>query len=465
MPQLGLTMERGSIVEWLVRAGDEISAGQEIFSVETDKAVVAVEAHQGGTLARILVPEGQEVPVGAVVAVGVAPGETLPAGWQPEQPAATPPLPEPSRREAPATAQAAAPGPLAASWKARAMAREAGLDLAALVGGGPGGRIVAADVETALAAQAASRGPEVEAPAAVTVKATPVAANLAGALGLDLARVSGSGPRGRITQEDVLATAAALLRTKTAAPAVREGRTPQVAGTTPLKGVRKIVSEGMAASAQSTARVTLVREVDAGELVRLRKQFAARGLSLSYNDILIRICAIALREHPAANARLGEGQVEHLDRANVGLAVDTERGLLVPVVHDADRLTIPQIAAETARLVAAARSDRIAPDDLSGGTFTITNLGMFGVETFTPVINLPECCILGVGAIVRKPVAVDDAPHGGGDTVAVRPRLTLSLVFDHRVIDGAPAARFLDRIAQMIEDPMLMLASETWSEE
>ena len=159
MPQLGLTMERGTVVEWLAGEGDEISAGQEIFSVETDKAVVAVEAHQGGILARILVPEGQEVAVGAVVAVGVAPGETLPAGWQPDQPAATPPLPEPSRRETPATAQPAAPGPLAASWKARAMAREAGLDLAALVGGGPGGRIVAADVETALAAQAASRGP------------------------------------------------------------------------------------------------------------------------------------------------------------------------------------------------------------------------------------------------------------------------------------------------------------------
>jgi pyruvate dehydrogenase E2 component (dihydrolipoamide acetyltransferase) len=348
------------------------------------------------------------------------------------------------------------------------MAREAGLDLAALVGGGPGGRIVAADVEAALAAQEAPPGPEVKAGAAA--KATPVAANLAQALGLDLARVSGSGPRGRITQEDVLATAAALLRAKTATPVAREGGAPQVIGTTPLKGVRKIVSEGMAASAHSTARVTLMREVDVSELVRLREQFLARGTSVAYNDLLIRICAIALREHPAANARLGEGQVEHLDRANVGLAVDTERGLLVPVVHDADRLTIPQIAAETGRLVAAARSGRIAPDDLSGGTFTITNLGMFGVETFTPVINLPECCILGVGAIVRKPVAVDAAPHGGaphrgGDTVTVRPRLALSLVFDHRVIDGAPAARFLDGIAQMIEAPMLMLASETWSEE
>jgi pyruvate dehydrogenase E2 component (dihydrolipoamide acetyltransferase) len=175
-------------------------------------------------------------------------------------------------------------------------------------------------------------------------------------------------------------------------------------------------------------------------------------VSVSYNDLLIRICAVALCEHPAANARLGEGQIEHLDRVNVGLAVDTERGLLVPVVHDADRLTLPQIAAKTAWLVAAARSGRIAPEQLSGGTFTVTNLGMFGVEGFAPVINLPECCILGVGKIVRKPVVVDQA-----DTVAVRPTMTLSLVFDHRVIDGAPAARFLDRIAQLIEDPLLLL--------
>ena len=169
--------------------------------------------------------------------------------------------------------------------------------------------------------------------------------------------------------------------------------------------------------------------------------------------MLVHICAMALREHPAANARLGDAGIlrcwiEHLDRINIGLAVDTERGLLVPVVHNADRLTIPQIAAETARLVEAARAGRSLPDDLSGGTFTITNLGMFGVEGFTPVINLPECCILGVGKIVRKPTVVDE-----DDTMAVRPMMTLSLVFDHRVIDGAPAARFLDRIAQLVEDP------------
>jgi len=441
MPQLGLTMERGTVAEWLVAEGDPISVGQEIFYVETDKSVVAVEAHHDGILARILVPVGREVPVGTVLALGVAPGETLPAELYPVSPEMAPaPIPEPAQRAVPAPATVPAPHPIQASWKARTLARDAGLDLQMVVGSGPGDRIVAADVSQALAAQVGE------------ARSTPVAAKLAAALGLDLSRVAGSGAQGRITQGDVLAAAAAIIQRQAAGPAAPAPGLPQVASTTPLKGVRKIVSEGMAASAQATARVTLFREVDATAFVRLRERFIAQGARVSYNDILVQICAVALREHPGANARLGKDQVEYLDRVNVGLAVDTERGLLVPVIHNADRLTLRQISAESARVVEAARAGRSRPDDLSGGTFTVTNLGMFGVEGFTPIINLPECCILGVGRIVRKPVAVTD-----DDVVAVRPMMALSLVFDHRVIDGAPAARFLNRIAELVKDPLLLL--------
>jgi len=469
MPQLGLTMEVGTVVEWLIAEGDTFAEGQEILQVETDKAIMAVEAHQGGTLARILVPEGQEVPVGAALAVATAPGETLPAGWQPA--AAQAPAPAqaaPARAQAApaegqavavhaaATAQAttgAAPapsGPLQASWKARSLARQAGLDLRSLAGTGPGGRIVAGDVARALAA----------APSAVEAMATPVAANLAAALGLELTSISGSGPQGRVTRSDVLSTAAAIIAGGGPAVPSRERAVPvpglpQVAATIPLKGVRKIVSEGMAYSVHTTARVTLLREVDAGEFVRLRERYKDQGLDVSYNDLLIQICAIALREHPGANARLGDGVVEQLDRINIGLAVDTERGLLVPVVHNVGALSLRQIVAERERLIDEARTGRSHPDDLVGGTFTITNLGMLGVEGFTPVINLPECCILGVGRMVRKPVVIDNE-----DQVAVRPTMTLSLVFDHRVIDGAPAARFLDRIAQLVEEPLLLLTAE-----
>jgi pyruvate dehydrogenase E2 component (dihydrolipoamide acetyltransferase) len=445
MPQLGLTMENGTVVEWLVQEGAQISAGQEVFQVETDKSVVAVEARQGGTIARILVAEGQEVLVGTVLAIGTKPGETLATDWQPVKPgAATAQMPEPVHQAAQLPAKATVGGPIQASWKARTLAREVGLDLRLVAGSGPGGRIIGEDISEALRTRAAATYKE--------SNATPVASNLALNLGLDLSRVPGTGPQGRITQADVLSAASAIIRRGETGIPAPEPALPQVASTTPLKGVRKIVSEGMAHSVHTTARVTLFREVEATEFVKLRKRFQDRNASVSYNDILARICAIALREHPEANARLGEGAIEQLDRVNIGLAVDTERGLLVPVIHNADRLSLPRIAAERARLVEAARSGASLPDELAGGTFTITNLGMFGVEGFAPVINLPECCILGVGRIVRKPVVI-----GEDDTLAVRPMMNISLVFDHRVIDGAPAARFLDRIAQLIEDPLQML--------
>jgi len=449
MPQLGLTMETGIVVEWLVKEGEQISPGQEILDVETDKSVVAVEARQAGTIARILVLPGQDVPVGTVLAVGVSPGESLPAEWQPDQPAmpSTPaPKPVTQGNQTPATRAFSRAGPQQVSWKARRMAHEAGLDLTGVNGSGPGGRIVAKDVAQALAT------PPVEEPAPASV--SPVAAQLASTLGLDLQHVAGSGPEGQIRQTDVIAAAAAVIQGR-AGPGPSPTHGPaQVAKTIPLTGIRGTVSRRMAVSGSTTARVTLLREVDATALIELRERFVARlqDTRVSYNDILIRICAAVLREHPGANARMGDGQIEWLDQINVGLAVDTDQGLLVPVVHNADTLTIPQIAARSASLIEAARSGRCLPDELTGGTFTITNLGMFRVEGFTPVINLPECCILGVGCFVRKPVVVDE--H---DTVAVRPMMALSLAFDHRVIDGAAAARFLDDIAQLIQDPLLLL--------
>lgn len=445
MPQLGLTMEKGTVVEWLIREGDQISAGQEVLSVETDKSVVTVDVRQDGTIHSILVPEGHEVSVGTVLAIGLVPGETLPADWHPSQSVVEKtPAPDPAAHVALPVSKAVPQGLIQASWKARAMAREAGLELGTVVGSGPGGRVVATDISQALASRIAALPRE--------IKATPVATSLAAALGLDLSQVTGSGSSGRITQADVLEAAAAIIRRQETTPSMPTPGLPQVAATVPLKSIRRIVSEGMATSVHTTARVTLFREVVAAELPKLRERFRSRGANVSYNDILVKICSTALREHPGANARLGDGQIEYLDRINIGLAVDTERGLLVPVIHNADRLTIPQIAAESARLVEAARDGRSMPDDLSGGTFTITNLGMFGVEGFTPVINLPECCILGAGKIVRKPVVCDEE-----DTVSVQPVMTISLVFDHRVIDGAPAARFLDRIAQLIQDPVLLL--------
>jgi pyruvate dehydrogenase E2 component (dihydrolipoamide acetyltransferase) len=449
MPQLGLTMETGTIVEWLVKEGEQIAPGQEIIDIETDKAVVAVEARQAGTIARILVPPGQDVPVGTILAIGLSPGESMPAEWQPDLTAMAPvPAPKSVTQgiQTPETRASSRADPRQVSWKARRMASEAGLDLRGVSGSGPGGRIVAKDVAQALATSSIEMPPQ--------IRVSPVAAQLASTLGLDLRHVTGSGPEGQIRQTDVIAAAAAVIQGRAGPGPISTLGPAQVANVVPLTGVRGTVSKRMAASGTTTARVTLLREVDATALIELRERFNA-GLHLaqvSYNDILIRICAAALREHPEANARMGDGQIEWLDQVNVGLAVDTDRGLLVPVIHSADTLTIPQIVAESTKLIEAARSGRCLPNDLTGGTFTITNLGMFRVEGFTPVINLPECCILGVGCFVRKPVVVDE--H---DTVAVRPMMALSLAFDHRVIDGAAAARFLDRIAQLIQEPSLLL--------
>jgi pyruvate dehydrogenase E2 component (dihydrolipoamide acetyltransferase) len=447
MPQLGLTMEFGTVVEWFIGESDPFTQGQEILEVETDKANVGVEAHEGGTLARILVREGQKVPVGTILAVAVKPGETLPADWRPSDSVeATVSAPETAAAPPPTVLNPPIADEFQASWKARAMARQAGLDLRTLSGSGAGRRIVAADVAQALVT------PPAEMPAQVSV--SPVAAKLATALGLALSNVTGSGPQGQIMQADVITAAAALIQDQTVARPTPTFGPPQATSVIPVTGVRGTVSKRMAVSATTTARVTLLREVNATALIELRKRFNARlqDMQVSYNDILIRICAVALREHPDANARLGDGQIEWLDQINVGLAVETDRGLLVPVVRNADTLTIPQIAARSAQLVEAARSGHSTPDDLTGGTFTITNLGMFGIEGFTPVINLPECCILGVGRIVRKPVVVDE-----NDTVNVQPMMTLSLAFDHRVIDGAAAARFLEHVSQAIQDPVLLL--------
>ncbi len=450
MPQLGLTMEYGTIVNWLVAEGDEVLAGQEVCEVETDKATVAVEAHYAGQVARILTAVGQEVPVGTPICVLVPPGETLPPDWQPSdaRTAVEASIASQPSVDGPASARSAGVydgGSVQASWKARELARESGLDLAVIMGTGPSGRVVAADV---LNSQTAPATPTVD----VDVAASPLACTLAGALGIDLARVAGTGLNGRVEREDVIRFAADIISGDGQQAGERSAPVlpPRVV---PLEGIRGIVSQRMAESVHTTARVTLMREADASALVAFRARLKSQDIQVAYNDLLIVICAAALKEHPEANARLTERGIEQLPDVHIGLAVDTDRGLLVPVIHNAHRRSLLETAAESRRLIDGARSGRISPDNLTGGTFTLTSLGIYGVDAFTPVINLPECCILGVGRIVRKPV-VDERT----DAVVVQPRITLSLVFDHRVIDGAPAARFFNRIVELVEEPMLLLA-------
>jgi pyruvate dehydrogenase E2 component (dihydrolipoamide acetyltransferase) len=282
-------------------------------------------------------------------------------------------------------------------------------------------------------------------------KVTPVAQRVAADVGVDLRSVVGSGPGGRIVKQDVTRAAQPAVP----APVAQPLPVADVVGRVPLKGVRGIIAERMAASVHTTARVTLVMEVDATEFVAARERIKAKvskdwGFAPGYNDLLAKVVAVALRQFPYMNARLAPDAIEIMGHVNIGMAVDTERGLLVPVIKDADKKNLRQFGEDFRRMVDGARSGRSLPDDLSGGTFTITNLGMYDVDAFTPVINLPEAAILGVGRIAAKAV-----PHG--NEIVVRQMWTLSLVFDHRLVDGAPAARFLQMIKSLIEDPSMLM--------
>jgi len=427
LPKLGQTMEEGVVAEWLVQEGDPVERGEVLFTTESDKATLEVEAPAKGFLRKVLVPAGRSVPVLTVVALIASSLDEDISAYEGGPPATFEPDALEPRAMKPETPRPVS-GRVFASPRARRAAREAGVDLALLAGSGPGGRIVERDVLAYLEAQP---------------RATPTALKAAAAAGVDVAAVKGSGVSGRVMKADVLAALSA------GGPAVEA---------VPLAGPRRVIAERMAASSQTTARVTLFAEVDGTELVGVREKIKATvsdewGFAPGYNDLLGVIVARALREFPYMNARLSAdgGAIEQLSSVNLGMAVDTERGLLVPVVREADRLGLRAFGAEFRALVERARTGRSLPDDLSGGTFTITNLGMYGVDAFTPIINLPEAAILGVGRIQPKPVVRDGE-------VVVREMLTLSLSFDHRLVDGAPAARFLQRIAQLVEEPYLLLA-------
>ncbi|MFQ5813042.1 MAG: dihydrolipoamide acetyltransferase family protein [Anaerolineae bacterium] len=397
LPKLGQTMEEGTIVEWLKQEGEPVQRGEVLFMVETDKATLEVEATARGFLRKILVPVGETVSVLTVVAlITKTPDEDISA------------------------------------YEPRFQV--------------PGSRFQVAE-----AAEPATLKPETS-----RVIASPRARRAARERGVDLAQVTGSGPNGRIVERDVVAYLERWPKATPEAPFAPPGEVPSVESV-PLTRLRRIIAERMATSARETARVTLVTEADATAFVEAREQLKADvaeewGFAPGYNDLLGIIVARALREFPHMNARLSaDGQaIERLSAVNLGMAVDTERGLLVPVIQDADRKGLRAFGVEFRTLAERARAGKSLPDDLAGGTFTITNLGMHEVDAFTPIINLPEAAILGVGRIQPQPVVCEGE-------IVVRQMWMLSLTFDHRVVDGAPAARFLQRIKQLVENPYLLL--------
>jgi pyruvate dehydrogenase E2 component (dihydrolipoamide acetyltransferase) len=448
MPRLGWTMEEGVFLHWLKRDGEQVQPGDLLFAIDGDKATDEIEAFDQGILR--IPPDapapGTTLKVGALLGYIVQPGE--PAPFEVERPPSDA-APAPTNEAQPAEVGSAAPAAgratgngrasaeAAISPRARRVANELGVAWAGLAGSGRTGRIIERDVRAAAARR--------QAPAAAPLRATPLARRVAEDLGVDLGRLAADAPGGRIRRDDVVQAAGA------AAAPVAEAATP-------LSGVRRITAARLAESARTAVPVTLTTDADASELVRLRKQIAAdmgaSGLPApTYNDLLLKLVAVALGEHPALNASYSDdGIVQHAE-AHIGIAVDAERGLLVPVVRDVGRKSLQQIAAESTRLIAEARAGSARAADLRGGTFSISNLGMFQIDAFTPVINLPECAILGIGRIQARPVVIDEE----AETVAVRRMMALSLTFDHRAVDGGPAARFLNRVREFVQRPYLWL--------
>jgi pyruvate dehydrogenase E2 component (dihydrolipoamide acetyltransferase) len=442
-------MEEGVFLQWLKQDGEQVRPGDLLYTIEGDKASNDVEAFDSGIL-RIppdAPPPGATVLVGALLAYIVQPGEQAPFEGTGNGEQATeasrqavdvqPPTPD---RQPPPPSSRSARRERTISPRARRVASELGVEWASISGSGRTGRIVERDVR-AWAGAAAPAG---------QVRASPLARRVAEDLGVDLAQLASAQPGRRLDRSAVEQAARAVPASAAAAPARGQGQA--------MSGVRRITATRMAESAHTAAPVTLTTDADATELARLRGLIGGdlAGAAIrapSYNDLFIRLVALALQEHPALNATLADDRIIQHAAAHIGIAVDSERGLLVPVVRDAHTLSVQQIAAESARLIEAARTGRATADELSGGTFTISNLGMYDIDAFTPIINLPECAILGVGRIVARPVVIDEA----SEAIAVRKMIALSLTFDHRVVDGAPAARFLQRVKQFVEHPYVWL--------
>jgi len=382
MPRYSLTMKKGRIVRWLKKEGEPVKKGEPIVEIEADKVTTEVEAPDSGILLKICVPEDAEVPVSKPIAFIGESGEPIPEVEVIEE---------------------------------EAVERKY------------------SQIERSEAVERIKREKRVK------VRASPLARRLAREHGIDLTQVVGTGPGGKITREDVLKFIEIHKDTRT----VKE--------VFPLKGMQKTIAERMSNSIKRAAHCSITIEVDASGIRKLRESLNAKlegETKVSYTAIIVKAVALALREHPLVNSTLEDGVIKIFEDINIGVAVEVGEGeatgLMVPVIHKADEKSILEINAELERLIERARMGKLLHGELSGGTFTITNLGMYDVNTFTPIINPPETAILGIGAIVNKPVVV-------GEKIEVRPIMNLTLSFDHRVLNGAPAARFLRRLKQILE--------------
>jgi pyruvate dehydrogenase E2 component (dihydrolipoamide acetyltransferase) len=407
LAKLSPTMEEGTVVKWNRSEGDAVKVGDVLAEIETDKANMEMEALGAGILRKILVPAGGKAPVGSLIGIIAEADEDIAAALAEAGPppavavaAAAPAVATPAPG-APAAPAAAAPGRIKSSPLARKLAAQRSIPLASVVGTGPAGRIVKRDVEAQAGASALAAEP---------------------------------------------APASAL-------PAAVAPAPPAAAGdrAVPLSSMRKVVAKRLSESKLAAPHFYVTVEIDMGRAVELREQLArASEQKISFNDLVLKACAAALKRVPAVNASWAQDRIVYHGDVHLGVAVALEEGLITPVVRNADRKTLPEIAREVRDLAARAREKKLKPEDYSGSTFTISNLGMMDVSEFTAIINPPEAAILAVGSVRKVPVVVDEA-------VAVGHRMKVTLSSDHRVVDGAVAARFLGELRTLLENPVALL--------
>ncbi len=386
LKKLSWTMEEGLIGKWHKHEGDTVKEGEVLCEVETEKATDELQAPASGTLLKVVYSEGSTAPVNSVIAVIGSKGDDISSLLGAHAPTpATPVSPQ---------VAAAAPPQIAEEPK----------------------------------------------PSAEVPRVSPSARRLAREKGIDLSRVKGTGPGGRIVSEDVL-------RATTGPEAV-----PAPPKTVSLSGHRKVIADRLSLSARTAVHVPITMEVDMAAATKLKEDLQKTGTDISFTDLIVKAVATALTEFPRTNSMLRGDELRSMSEVNVGLAVGTEDDLLVPVIKNADRLTVAQISAQAKSLIERARNRTLTMKEMSEGTFTVSNLGMFGdVSLFAPIINPPETAILGVGRALPKPVAIDGA-------IAVRPMMTMTLVFDHRVIDGMYATKFLQRVKEYLSSPQILTA-------
>ncbi|MBZ5513285.1 MAG: 2-oxo acid dehydrogenase subunit E2 [Acidobacteriia bacterium] len=446
MPKLGQSEEEATIVRWFKKEGERVTKGEILFEIETDKALLEVESFQEGTLLKILVPEGETVPVQSTIGYIGEPGEPIPVAPALAKPAKKVSAPEhpaeaaeisrpaggirsrPSREvvEAPSAEQAALEAPLPTtkealsifriSPRAARLAKEAGIDPSPIAGTGPGGRVVERDVTAYLKAQGYDQ-----------LRLTPAAKKLAVRENIDILKLPSQG-QGRITVADVRAAMAER--------------------PTPLNRMRQVIAERLSQSYRTAPHYFVTVSVDVTDLAAFRAELKAQGKAYTLTDFIVKAVALTLVDFPVVNSTTDGKSLRWHSRVDVGLAASMEQGLVVPVIRDADQLSLEEIHAAATELTARARAGRLNPADMTGSTFTISNMGMMDVENFTAIINPGESAILAVSSAQQKPVVKDEQ-------VVIRTIMKMTLASDHRLIDGAVAARFINAVRQRLEETIL----------